>query len=105
MPTLDATGPVEDLEILEEVCHVVGPRHRDLEGLVARDEGGQLREGLLAGPADPDEHHVAPGVADDPGDLDQVDHGVGEEDEVHVRAAHELVVLVWRERRESHKWS
>jgi hypothetical protein len=41
-----------------------------------------------------DQHHVASGVPDDPGYLDEVDDGIRKEDEVHVGASDDVVVLV-----------
>ena len=69
------------------------PGEGDLEGFEAGDEGGEFGKGLFAGAADADEQGVPARRPDDPGDLHQVDHGVGEEDEVHAGAPDTLVVL------------
>ena len=43
---------------------------------------------------DTDEHHVSSRIPDDPGNLDEVDDRVREEDQVHVGASDDVVVLV-----------
>ena len=92
--SLDATRSEQDLQILDKVCRVVSSGHRDLEGLVSRDEGGEFCQTLLSTASHPDQHGVAPWVSDDPRYLDQVDDRVREEDQVHVGAPEDVVVLL-----------
>ena len=87
-------GPAEPLEVVDEVVGVVGAGEGDLEVLVAGDEGGEAGQALLARAAHAHEDSVAPVRADDARDLDQVDHGILEEHEVHAQAPHHVLVLL-----------
>ena len=60
--------------------------------LVSGDVGGQAREGLPAGPADPHHHDVALRLDQDPVQAAEVLEGEVEEHEVHGLPA-DLVVL------------
>ena len=51
--------------------------------LAARDESGELAEGLLAGAADPQEQGVPPRELKDPANPRHVVHGLVEQHEVH----------------------
>jgi hypothetical protein len=74
---------VEVLEVLAELGLPVAADQGDLEELVARAEGAEARERLLAGAADADEEGVAAGHLDDAEDAREVLEGHLEEDEAH----------------------
>ena len=89
---LEASLLVHDLQVGLEVVHAVPGGDHDLEGGVAVDKGGELRERLLAHAADADHQRVASRRLDDARDAADVPHRVLEEHEVHRGIG--LVVLV-----------
>ena len=83
------------------ISHEISPNHTrlspsksDLKCLVTSNERGQPGETLFAGPAHTDQEGVASRRANDPGNLDQMSHGVFEEDEIHASAADAVVILL-----------
>lgn len=66
-----------------------------IEYLATGDEGGELAQGLLAGPADPQQQGVSPRELKDPADPRHVVHCLVEEDQVHESVR--LVVLLGQE--------
>lgn len=70
------------------------PGERDLKGLVASNERSQFSQRLFAGTSHSDQESVAAWCTDDTRYLDEMDHSVLEEDQVHSRATNTLVVLL-----------
>lgn len=68
------------------------PSECDLEYLIASYEGGQAGQGLFARPAHTYQQGVTPWGAYDAGDLDQVGHGIFEEDQIYGCTSHCVII-------------
>ena len=84
---------IEHLEVIQEVVGIVGARQLDLEGLVSSNVGGQASETLLARATNSYKKSGSSVRADDARYLDEVDHGIFEEDKIHASTANGLIVL------------
>ena len=84
---------VEHLQVVQEVVGIVGARQLDLECLVASDVGGQSSETLLARAPHSNQECCTSICADDAGYLDEVNHGIFEEHQIHAGTSNCLVVL------------
>ena len=67
-------------------------RDSDIKDVVLQDVGAELRQRLLPGAADTDEHRVPAGLPEDTEDSQEVVDAIVKEDEVH--SALELVIVV-----------
>lgn len=76
-------SPVQVLEVVHEIVGVVRAREGDLKGLVAGNEGSQTSETLLARAPNAHQQSIASVRANDARDLDKMDHGILEEDQIH----------------------
>ena len=85
---------VEHLQVIEKVVGVVGARELNLEGLVASDVGGQSSETLFARAPHSNQESCASVCSDDARYLDEVDHGILEEHQIHASSTNCLIVLL-----------